>query len=93
MINAINGKPQTATTLQTDIMLLDNKWLIGNQIAEEINNFFINIGGGNNRNTDIIDETLLASCPNEAMQHFSIDNVLQKLKNIKKNKSSRDIPQ
>ena len=41
MINAINGKPQTATTLQTDIMLLDNKWLIGNQIAEEINNFLL----------------------------------------------------
>ena len=45
MINYIDGKPPSSETIESASFFLDDEWLNGSNIAEEVNKYFITIGG------------------------------------------------
>jgi len=91
IVNSLNGQPKQMATLETNCMLLDDEWLAGNEIARQINEYFVNISG---KVKDDFRSLNYNSTESETHLPLIDQNVvLGKMKEVKNGKASKDIPQ
>jgi hypothetical protein len=87
-VDALSGQVKH-DTFETGQLLLDDEWLVDKDIATEVNKFFINIGGDP---TPYEKPVVLDGCSELSMPLVNSYDVLKKLKDVKANKASKDIP-